>query len=56
MNEEKAINLCIKHNDPVGFEHLFNMFRKEAYYHAVSFLSNHDDAQLLGKRLSKRLG
>ncbi len=44
MNEKKAIALCIKHHDPAGFEYLFKMFRKEAYFHAVAFLGNHDDA------------
>ena len=44
MDEKQAISLCIKHHDPAGFEHLFKMFRKEAYFHAVTFLANHDDA------------
>jgi RNA polymerase sigma-70 factor (ECF subfamily) len=44
MDEGKAITLCIKHHDPAGFEFLFKMFRKEAYFHAVAFLGNHDDA------------
>ena len=44
MNEGKAIVLCIKHHDPAGFEYLFKMFRKEAYFHAAAFLGNHDDA------------
>ncbi len=44
MDEKKAISLCIKHHDPAGFEYLFKMFRKEAYFHAVTFLANHDDA------------
>ena len=44
MDEKKAIALCIRHHDPAGFEYLFKMFRKEAYFHAVAFLSNHDDA------------
>lgn len=44
MNEARAIELCIKHRDPAGFEFLFKQFRREAYYHAISFLSNHDEA------------
>lgn len=44
MDEKKAIALCIKHHDPAGFEYLFKMFRKEAYFHAITFLANHDDA------------
>lgn len=44
MDEKQAIALCIKHHDPAGFEYLFKMFRKEAYFHAVTFLANHEDA------------
>jgi len=44
MDEKKAIALCVKHHDPAGFEYLFKMFRKEAYFHAFTFLANHDDA------------
>jgi RNA polymerase sigma-70 factor (ECF subfamily) len=44
MNEKRAIALCLKHHDPAGFEHLFKAFRKEAYYHAIAFLGNHEDA------------
>jgi RNA polymerase sigma-70 factor, ECF subfamily len=44
MNEKKAIALCIKYHDPAGFEHLFKLFRKEAYYHAIAFLGHHEDA------------
>ncbi|VGO16833.1 RNA polymerase sigma factor SigV [Pontiella desulfatans] len=44
MNESRAIELCIKHRDPAGFEYLFKQFRREAYGHAFAFLNNHDEA------------
>ena len=44
MNEKRAICLCIRHRDPAGFEYLFRTFRKEAYYHAMAFLGNNEDA------------
>ena len=44
MDEAKAIKLCIAHRDPAGFEFLVNRFRKEALFHAVTFLENYEDA------------
>jgi len=44
MDETSAIRLCIRHRDPAGFEFLVKKFRKEALYHAVSFLGNYEDA------------
>lgn len=44
MNEARAINLCLKHHDPIGFEYLFKKYRKEAFSHAIALLGNHEDA------------
>ncbi len=44
MTEEKAIGLCLKHHDPIGFEFLVRQFRREAYYHAYALLANEADA------------
>jgi len=44
MNEVKAINLCIKHRDPIGFEYLVKKYRREALFHARIFLGNDEDA------------
>ncbi len=44
MNEAKAINLCIKHRDPIGFEYLVKKYRREALFHARIFLGNDEDA------------
>ncbi len=44
MNETRAIELCLRHRDPVGFEFLVRKYRKEAYWHAVSILGNREDA------------
>lgn len=44
MNEVKAINLCIKHRDPIGFEYLVKRYRREALFHARIFLGNDEDA------------
>lgn len=44
MDERKAIDLCIIHRDPVGFEYLVRSFRREAFMHAVGMLGNEQDA------------
>ncbi len=44
VNEQHAISLCLEHGDPVGFEYFFKKYRKKAYFHAVSFLGNPEDA------------
>ncbi len=44
MTEARAIELCIVHRDPIGFEHLFKSYRREALYHARSLLGNEQDA------------
>ena len=44
MNEGMAIRLCLRHHDPVGFEFLVKKYRREALYHARSFLGNQEDA------------
>lgn len=44
MTEETAINLCLKHRDPAGFESLFRQYRKEAYFHASSLMGNPEEA------------
>jgi RNA polymerase sigma-70 factor (ECF subfamily) len=44
MNEQKAISLCLKNRDPIGFEYLVKKYREMAFYHAISWLNNHEDA------------
>jgi RNA polymerase sigma-70 factor (ECF subfamily) len=44
MDESRAIELCIKHRDPIGFEFLVNKYKREAFYHARSLLGNVEDA------------
>lgn len=44
MTEAKAIDLCLKDKDPVGFEFLVEQYKREAYYHALSFTNNREDA------------
>ncbi len=44
MNEKKAIELCIYHRDPAGFEFLVKKFKREAFFHALSFTGNPEDA------------
>lgn len=44
MEETAAIQLCLRHADPRGFEHLVKTYRATAYFHAVSLLGNQEDA------------
>jgi hypothetical protein len=44
MNETRAIELCIRHRDPAGFEYLVKQYRREAFGHALALLGNADDA------------
>ena len=44
MDENAAIELCVKHGDPRGFEHLVHRHRRQAYIHAVSLMGNAEDA------------
>lgn len=44
MTEENAIRLCIDHRDPSGFDYLVRRYRREAFYHAQSWLANESDA------------
>ena len=44
MDEQRAIQLCVKHRDPVGFEFLVQKYRREAFGHACALLGNQDDA------------
>jgi len=44
MNEAKAIELCLRDQDPTGFEYLVETYKREAYYHALSFTNNREDA------------
>lgn len=44
MKESKAIDLCLRHRDPAGFEYLVSQYRREAFYHAFSLLGNQEDA------------
>lgn len=44
MEEQHAIQLCVKHRDPVGFEFLVEKYRREAFSHAFALLGNQEDA------------
>jgi RNA polymerase sigma-70 factor (ECF subfamily) len=44
MNETRAIELCLRHRDPAGFEALVRQYRREAFGHALALLGNSDDA------------
>jgi len=44
MDEQRAIHLCVKHRDPVGFEYLVKKYRREAFSHAFALLGNQEDA------------
>lgn len=44
MDEQGAIRLCLKHQDPIGFEFLVNKYKREALFHARIFLGNTEDA------------
>jgi RNA polymerase sigma factor (sigma-70 family) len=44
MNETKAVKMCLKERDPIGFEFLVEQYKREAYYHALSFTNNKEDA------------
>lgn len=44
MDEQRAIQLCLTHRDPVGFEFLVRKYRREAFFHAYHFLGNQQDA------------
>lgn len=44
MNEQKALELCVQHHDPRGFEFLVSKYRRLALIHAYGFLGNHEDA------------
>ncbi len=44
MNEKRAIQLCVEHRDPIGFEFLVEKYRREAHMHAYALLGNADDA------------
>jgi len=44
MTEPQAIQLCLKHRDPRGFEWLVEQYRREAYMHARGFMGNEADA------------
>ena len=44
MNEAQAIELCVRDRDPVGFEFLVEQYKREAYFHALSFTNNKEDA------------
>jgi len=40
MDEQRAIQLCVKHRDPVGFAFLVEKYRREAFGHAFVLLGN----------------
>lgn len=44
MNESRALGLCIKHHDPIGFDFLVRKYEREAYMHAAALLGNREDA------------
>jgi RNA polymerase sigma-70 factor (ECF subfamily) len=44
MDKQRAIRLCVKHRDPVGFEFLVQKYRREAFCHALALLGNQEDA------------
>ncbi|MEC7498181.1 MAG: RNA polymerase sigma factor [Planctomycetota bacterium] len=44
MNEQKAIQLCLKHRDPAGFESLMVQNERRAFFHAHALLGNPEDA------------
>lgn len=44
MDEEKAIQLCLKDRDPSGFEFLVQKYRREAFGHAFALMGNQEDA------------
>lgn len=44
MNETKAIALCLKHRDTVGFEFLVRSYRRQALRHARGWMGNAEDA------------
>jgi RNA polymerase sigma-70 factor (ECF subfamily) len=44
MDERRAIELCIAHRDPIGFEFLVRKYQREAYMHAIALVGNRDDA------------
>lgn len=44
MEEPAAIELCLRHADPRGFEYLVEKYRGMAYVHAISLLGNQEDA------------
>jgi RNA polymerase sigma-70 factor (ECF subfamily) len=44
VDERRAIELCIAHRDPIGFEYLMRRYQKEAYMHAIALVGNPDDA------------
>jgi RNA polymerase sigma-70 factor (ECF subfamily) len=44
VNERQAIDLCLAHRDPIGFEFLVRKYEREAYMHAIALVGNRDDA------------
>ena len=44
MDEKRAILLCLRHQDPMGFEFLVRKYRREAYFHANAIMQNREDA------------
>ena len=44
MREQQAIDLCLKHRDPAGFEVLVAQYKREAFFHAQAILGNEADA------------
>jgi RNA polymerase sigma-70 factor (ECF subfamily) len=45
MNEARAIDLCLRHRDPAGFEFLVRQYRREAFVHAIALLGSAPDAE-----------
>lgn len=44
MDETKAIALCLRRRDPIGFEFLVRKYQREALKHAAALLGNREEA------------
>lgn len=54
MTEDAAIELCIKNQDPNGFDYLVKQYRREAMGHALGIMGNTDDAMEMCQESFKR--
>ena len=44
MNESRALKLCVKYRDPIGFEFLVRQYERQAFAHARALLGSREDA------------